>query len=142
MKTLFPGLRVTDLDVSLAFYEAVGWRLLGTVDIGGGARLAALGDPGRPEVVLELVHRPDGGPIDPGGLDHLAVQVDDLEATVAGLAAAGLEPGPVEQPGGADGPRTAWLTDPDGYRIELVQWPAGHGVAMTEADFAPPTQEA
>lgn len=142
MKTLFPGLRVTDLDASLAFYEAVGWQVLGTVALGGGARLAALGDPDGAEVVLELVHHPDGGPIDAGGLDHLAVQVDDLVATVAGLAAAGLEPGAVEQPGGADGPRTAWLTDPDGYRIELVQWPTGHGVAMTGADFDPPTQEA
>ncbi|HMJ77349.1 MAG TPA: VOC family protein [Iamia sp.] len=141
MKTLFPGLRVTDLDTSLAFYQAVGWRVLGLLDIGGGARLAALGDPGGPEVVLELVHRPDGGPIDPGGLDHLAVQVDDLEATVARLAAAALEPGAIEQPGGADGPRTAWLTDPDGYRVELVQWPAGHSVAMTETDFPQPTQE-
>lgn len=142
MKTLFPGLRVTDLDTSLAFYGAVGWRLLGIVDIGRGARLAALGDPDRAEVVLELVHRPDGGPIAPDGLDHLAVQVDDLAATVARLAAAGLEPGSVEQPGGADGPRTAWLTDPDGHRIELVQWPTGHGVAMTAADFDPPTEEA
>jgi hypothetical protein len=28
-------------------------------------------------------------------------------------------------PAGSDGPRTSWITDPDGYRIELVQWPAG-----------------
>jgi lactoylglutathione lyase len=25
--------------------------------------------------------------------------------------------------------------DPDGYRIELVQWPAGHADGITEADF-------
>jgi lactoylglutathione lyase len=37
----------------------------------------------------------------------------------------GVDPGPVERPGGPDGPQTAWLTDPDGYRIELVQWPPG-----------------
>jgi hypothetical protein len=30
---------------------------------------------------------------------------------------------------------SAWVTDPDGYRIELVQWPAGHPQGMTEADF-------
>jgi hypothetical protein len=30
--------------------------------------------------------------------------------------------------------RTSWLTDPDGYRIELVQWP-GHPAGMTAADF-------
>jgi lactoylglutathione lyase len=32
--------------------------------------------------------------------------------------------------------RTSWLTDPDGYRIELVQWPPGHPAGMTSADFA------
>ena len=37
---------------------------------------------------------------------------------------------------GTEGPGTSWLTDPDGYRIELVQWPAGHADGMTEADFA------
>jgi lactoylglutathione lyase len=31
---------------------------------------------------------------------------------------------------------TTWLTDPDGYRIELVQGPAGHPAGMTAADFA------
>lgn len=31
---------------------------------------------------------------------------------------------------------TMWLTDPDGYRIELVQWPVGHAAGMTAADFA------
>ncbi len=44
-----------------------------------------------------------------------------------------------EPPGrfdGAEGPGTSWITDPDGYRIELVQWPAGHAGGITEADFA------
>jgi lactoylglutathione lyase len=27
------------------------------------------------------------------------------------------------------------LTDPDGHRIELVQWPAGHPAGMTAADW-------
>ena len=33
---------------------------------------------------------------------------------------------PSAPPGGTDGPQTTWITDPNGYRIELVQWPAGH----------------
>jgi len=44
-------------------------------------------------------------------------------------------PGPVERPGGPDGPQISWLTDPDGYRIELVQWPPGHPHGITSADF-------
>ena len=27
------------------------------------------------------------------------------------------------------------LTDPDGYRIELVQWPPGHPEGMTAGDL-------
>jgi lactoylglutathione lyase len=30
------------------------------------------------------------------------------------------------------------VTDPDGNRIELVEWPAGHPRGLTEEDFAPP----
>ena len=48
---------------------------------------------------------------------------------------AGLNPGPVERPDGAKGPQTAWLIDPDGYRIELVRWPPGHPDGITAADF-------
>jgi len=40
-----------------------------------------------------------------------------------------------ECPAGPDGPRTSWLTDPDGYQIELVQWPAGHADGITAADL-------
>jgi hypothetical protein len=42
---------------------------------------------------------------------------------------------PKRHPAGPDGPRTSWLTDPDSYRIELVQWPAGHCDGITAADF-------
>jgi lactoylglutathione lyase len=36
---------------------------------------------------------------------------------------------------GQDGPLTAWLSDPDGYKIELVQWPPGHPDGITARDF-------
>ena len=68
-------------------------------------------------------------------------QVDDLETTRRELLAAGLDPGEVERPGGTDGPRTVTLIDPDGHQLELVQWPAGHPMIMTRADFADPTEE-
>ena len=56
-------------------------------------------------------------------------------ATRRDLAAAGLDVGEVETPGGPDGPRTITLLDPEGHHLELVQWPAGHPVAMTRGDF-------
>ncbi|WP_021597423.1 VOC family protein [Actinomadura welshii] len=137
MRTLHPAYRVADLPASLDFYTALGYELLGRVDVGGGTHLAMLKFPDDEVVALELVHRPDGGPVDIGtGFSHLAVQVDDLDATIEALARAGLSPGRPERPGGPDGPRTSWLTDPDGYTIELVQWPPGHAYGLTASDFA------
>ncbi len=136
MRTLFVGHRVSDLERSLAFYAALGYRVLGRVPMADRGSLVVLSFPEEDMASVELVHRPEGGPVVPGGFDHLAVQVDDLDGTLSDVTARGLRPGPVEFPGGPDGPRTTTLTDPDGYVIELVQWPPGHPVGMTAADFA------
>ncbi len=80
-------------------------------------------------------HDPNTGPVHPGGLNHLVIQVDDLHATVARLAAHGLQADATSSPNGSEGFWTTWLTDPDGYRIELVQWPTGHADGLTRADF-------
>jgi lactoylglutathione lyase len=136
MKTLHPAYRVTDLAVSLDFYTALGYGQVGRVDLGGGASLTMLKFPDDAFVTLELVHRPAEGPVEIGtGFSHLAVQVDDMAAAIETLSQAGLTPGPIERPGGLDGPQTAWVIDPDGYRIELVQWPVGHADGITAADF-------
>ncbi|HEY6961575.1 MAG TPA: VOC family protein [Gaiellaceae bacterium] len=137
MKTLHTAYRVSDLEASLRFYASLGYHELGRVDLDGGATLTMLKFPEEDAVTLELVHRPAGPPVDVGnGFSHLVVQVDDLVATRASLLRRGLEPGPVQRPGGADGPLTSWVSDPDGYRIELVQWPPGHADGITAADFA------
>jgi lactoylglutathione lyase len=137
VKTLFVAYRVTDLDRSLAFYTALGYAELGRVEVGAGARLVILKFPDEPAASLELVHRPGDGPVDVGnGVDHLAIQVDTLATTLETLTEAGLRPEPLQFPGGPHGPKTSWLTDPDGYRIELVEWPSGHPHGLTAADFA------
>jgi len=136
LRTLHTSYRVSKLDVSLAFYRALGYEQVGRVDLGAGVSLTMLKFPTEEVVTLELVHRPDDGPVDIGtGFSHIPVQVDDLAATLRQLIEAGLTPGPVERPGGPDGPQISWLKDPDGYRIELVQWPPGHPYGMTAADF-------
>ena len=136
MRTLHSAYRVTDLAASLEFYTALGYDEVGRGDIGGGTTLTMLKFPSEEVVTLELVHRPADGPVDVGtGFSHLVVQVDNLSATIKELSQAGLRPGSVERPGGPDGPQTSWLADPDGYRIELVQWPAGHADGITAADF-------
>ena len=135
-RTLHTGLRVTDLDVSLAFYNALGYQVVGVVDLGSNATITVLRFPDEVVGTLELVHRPADGAVQLGtGFNHLVVQVEDLADACAGLVAAGIDAEPGEQ-GGTDDVRTAWLTDPDGYRIELVQWPRGHANGLSEADFA------
>jgi lactoylglutathione lyase len=129
--------RVGDLDRSLVFYTALGYVELGRVEGGDRGRLVILKFPDEPVATLELVHRFGDRRVEVGnGFDHLAIQVDVLAATLKALTQAGLKPEPVQFPGGSDGPKTSWLTDPDGYRIELVEWPAGHPDGITAADFA------
>ena len=138
MKTRHTAYRVTDLNVSLGFYFTVGYREVGRVDLGEGNSLTMLSLPDEDVVSLELAHRPADGAVEIGtGFSHLVIQVADIAATVDALTEAGLRLGPLEHHEGPDGPTTtSWLTDPDGYRIELVQWPPGHADGLSQADFA------
>ena len=141
MRTLHVGLRVEDLERSLGFYTSLGYEVVGTVPATELGSLTMLKLPGDEFVALELVHDPTRGRVEPGGLSHLVVQVQDAHATVAHLAAQGVT---AEGPGSPDGSAdfwTAWVTDPDGYRIELVQWPEGHPDGMTRSDLADPGEE-
>ena len=134
MRMLHLGLRVTDLERSLAFYTALGYAEVGHVPETGFGRLTMLQLPDDPFVSLELVYDPARPVEDIRAVNHLVIQVDDLGATIADLATRGVM---AEAPADlGPGMRTSWLTDPDGYRIELVQWPPGHPVGMTAADFA------
>ena len=137
MRTLHVGLRVSDLERSLGFYTAVGYAVIGTVEGTPFGSLTMLRLPGDGFVTIELVYNPAMGSVDLGtGINHLVVQVESLDTTLADLAGQGIVAEPPGLPAGADGPRTSWITDPDGYRIELVQWPARHADGITEADFA------
>lgn len=135
MRTLHVGLRVQDLERSLDFYASLGYEVVGTVPETEFGSLTMLKLPDDAFVSLELVHDPAAGPVHPAGLSHLVVQVDDVHATVARLSASAIEAGAPSSPNGSGDFWTSWLTDPDGYRIELVQWPRGHADGLTRADF-------
>ena len=136
MRTLHTAYRVSHLSRSLAFYTDLGFLEVGRVSPRTDLLLVMLRLPDDEVVTLELTHEP-GRPLEVGdGFSHIVVQVEDLQATVLGLKANGIEPEPIEVHG-TDGPRTAFLTDPDGYRIELVQWPLGHANGITEIDTQP-----
>jgi lactoylglutathione lyase len=137
MKTILTAYRVGDLARSADFYIKLGFREIGRVTFENGTTRVFLNLPGDGEfVTLELVHEPSAGPIELGnGFSHLALQVDDLAATLADLTRAGIASDGIERPGGPEGPAVANLRDPDDYQIELVQWPPGHPDGITRADF-------
>jgi len=136
MRTLHVGLRIADLDRSLAFYTGLGYEVVGNVPETEFGSLTMLKLPDDEFVSLELVHGQGGREPGSRGLNHIVIQVESMTDVVAQLSSQRAQ---VEQPGSPDGSDdfwTAWVTDPDGYRIELVQWPAGHPAGMTAADFS------
>lgn len=58
------------------------------------------------------------------GYNHLCLEVDDIDKVVAQLEAAGIAI-VREKKMGADGNLQAWIADPDGHRIELMQMMPG-----------------
>jgi len=131
------GLRVVDLGRSLAFYTAVGYEIVGEVPETGIGHLTMLKLPGDEFVTIELVHNPDGTA--PGGktrLSHFVIRVASMDATLTELATRGVGAEAPTSPDGSADFLTTFITDPDGNRIELVQWPAGHADGMSAADWA------
>ena len=125
MRLLHTMLRVNDLEESLRFYcEVLGMRLLRRKDYPGGRfTLAFVGYGAEDEqAVLELTHNWDTHHYEIGtAFGHVALGVDDLYATVTTLRAQGAkvirEPGPMQH-GGSE---IAFLEDPNGYKVELIQ---------------------
>jgi lactoylglutathione lyase len=118
-------LRVGDLDRSLDFYTGVlGMRLLRRQDYPEGRfTLAFVGYQDEGEgAVLELTFNWDTGSYDPGnGFGHVAIEVDDARAACDQITHRG---GRVVRPAGPmkhGSTIIAFVEDPDGYRIELVQ---------------------
>jgi lactoylglutathione lyase len=94
--------------------------------------------PDDPFVAIELVSGSSASVSSRGdGLSHFVIKVESMDAVLAELAVAGIHPDePPLSPDGSNEFQTAWITDPDGNRIELVQWPPDHPDGMTAADFS------
>jgi lactoylglutathione lyase len=137
MRTLHLGLRVADPDRAVAFYTAVGYEVVGRVPETPSGQLTMLKLPDDDVVSVELVFDPaEAGGRRRTGLSHFVVQVESMQATVTDLRAKGIEVADPESPDGSADFLTTWVTDPDGNRIELVQWPPGHPDGLTEADWS------
>jgi lactoylglutathione lyase len=115
-------LRVRDADASIRFYQALGFELHGRLNFAS-AYNVYLGLPGDGDRLELTVNVGRDEPYDLGdGYNHVAVAVDDVDAALARLAEIGVQPEkPPYRPGErADLPRIAFVADPDGYRVELI----------------------
>ena len=125
MRILHTMLRVGNLQRSIDFYTTVlGMKLLRTSDNPEYKyTLAFLGYGSNPDhAELELTYNHGVDSYDMGtAYGHIAISADDIYATCDSVRAAGgnitREPGPVK--GGST--VIAFITDPDGYKVELIE---------------------
>ena len=125
MRLLHTMIRVTDLEQSIDFYTRVlGMRLLRRKDYPSGKfTLAFVGYGEESETaVIELTHNWDTTSYDLGdGFGHVAIGVEDIFAVCDQIRADGgvisREPGPMKH----GMTLLAFVRDPDGYAIELIQ---------------------
>jgi lactoylglutathione lyase len=114
--------RIGDPERSIAFYEALGFEKRRELPIRDEAVNYFLGVPGAEGPELELTHNFGVGEYEIGtGYGHVAVQVDDLEATLERLRSEhGIEPERPPYRVREGGSLLCFIRDPDGYRIELI----------------------
>ena len=125
MRLLHTMLRVVDLDRSIAFYtEVLGMRLLRRNDYPEGKfTLAFVGFQDEAEgAVIELTHNWGVESYELGnGYGHIALEVPDAYAACEAIKARGgkvtREAGPMKHGSTV----IAFVEDPDGYKIELIQ---------------------
>jgi lactoylglutathione lyase len=114
--------RVRDPDASVRFYEALGFERRGRLNFET-AYNVYLGLPGDGDTLELTVNVGRDEPYDLGeGYNHVAMTVDDIDAVLGRLGEIGVQPEkPPYHPGGRDElPRIAFVADPDGYRVELI----------------------
>ena len=125
MRLLHTMIRVNDLNESLKFYcDTLGMKLLRKHDFPGGKFTLAFVGYGeeKDQTVIELTHNWDTKNYELGNaFGHLAIGVPDAYKACAELKGKGVkvvrEPGPMQHGTTV----IAFIEDPSGYRIELIQ---------------------
>ena len=125
MRILHTMIRVGDLERSLAFYtQVLGMKLLRRHEYPEGRfTLAFVGfGPESEQAALELTHNWDTPAYELGaGFGHVALEVPDAAKACAEIRARGgkvvREAGPMKHGTTV----IAFVEDPDGYRIELIE---------------------
>ena len=115
--------RITDIDRSVAFYNALGFEEIGRIPIKDEAVNVFMNQPGDGDMPrLELTHNFGVDSYELGtGYGHIAISAADLDGTLERLAGQGIEPEKPPYTVSDGGPRIAFVRDPDGYRVELIE---------------------
>lgn len=123
-KFLHTRVRVSDLERSIQWYcDNLGFRVLSRTDKSpAGNRIAHLELPGN-EHTFELTWSEDYELNVPEDLMHIAIAVPDLIAFCDELEKKGIEvwPDNWREQFSAGGRKMAFITDPDGYEVELLE---------------------
>jgi len=135
-RLLHTMIRVRDLGRSLDFYvKLLGMRLLRLKDFPEGRFTLAFVGYGEESstAVIELTHNWDAADYDLGtAWGHIALGVTDIHEAISALSTAGVK---VVRPAGPlKGDRhevIAFVEDPDGYRIELIDKPVEEALQWT-----------
>jgi len=125
MRILHTMIRVNNLEESLRFYcDALGMQLLRRKDYPSGEFTLAFVGYGSEEesAVIELTHNWNTSKYELGNaFGHIALEVGDIYKTCEALRQKGVkivrEPGPMKHGGSV----IAFIEDPNGYRIELIE---------------------
>jgi len=118
---LHTAVRVTDLDAISAFYEdTLGLEKTKEFEAGGYLNYFVAG--GSAAEIQFQYDEEDTEPVEPSGIGHLAVGVDDLDAAVAACVDEHDSEVVNEAQTFEDlGLRAAFVTDPEGYTVELIE---------------------
>jgi lactoylglutathione lyase len=122
-KAIHTMIRVRDQERALDFYRrAFGLEIAQQVDFESFRLIYLSNDETGFEIELTVNHG-QNEPYDLGnGYGHLAVSVDDLDSEHARMVSEGFSPDPLKELANGDfRGRYFFLTDPDGYRIEVLQ---------------------
>jgi len=125
MRILHTMIRVVDLDLAIQFYtDVLGMQLLRRKDYPAGRFTLAFVGYGEESdaAVVELTHNWDTYSYDHGnGFGHIAIGVANIHAVCDQIRAGGgvitREPGPMKHGSTV----IAFVRDPDGYAIELIE---------------------
>jgi lactoylglutathione lyase len=115
--------RITDIDRSVDFYERLGFEEVARLPIRDEAVNVFMNLPGDgdyPKLELTYNHGVDSYEIGTA-YGHIAVSVDDLDATLERLKDQGIQPEKPPYSVREGGSRLCFVRDPDDYRIELIE---------------------